>query len=175
MESDPIQAVKQPRAKPQPAPPQPPVQQPVQPVEQVQQPQPAPAIVIPKKKKTLSEAQKATLERGRANLKAKKEQQLKVTEEYKESLILLKAEQLKQQKKNMKKSVGLPAVSDDEEEVIEVKPKKKKPRKLIYVSESESEEEEVVYKSKPKSNKVPPTPPNTPANNGPRMGGITFY
>ena len=65
------------------------------------------------------------------NPKAKKEQQLKETEAYKENMILLKAEQLKQQKKNIKKSVGLPPVSDNEEKVIEVRPKKKKAKKIV--------------------------------------------
>ena len=58
-------------------------------------------------------------------------------------MIELRAEQLKQHKKTLKKQVGLAPESDAEEEVIYIAPKKKK---IVYV-ESESEEEEVVYRN----------------------------
>ena len=67
----------------------------VQPVAAVQ---PAAAIqpLPPKPKRTLSEKQKETLQRGRDNLKAKKVQQLKDTQAYKDQMVELRAEQLKQ-------------------------------------------------------------------------------
>ena len=76
-----------------------------------------PIIETPiKPKKQLSEKQKETLARGRENLKKKKEEQLKETQKYKDEMILLKAEQLKNHKKEIKKSVGLPPESDEEYE-----------------------------------------------------------
>jgi hypothetical protein len=177
MENDSIQAPKQSRAKKQVDVTAPVIAPPVTPAPVATAPVAPVVAPTPKPKKQLSEAQKATLAKGRANLKAKKEQQLKETAEYKDNMVLLRAEQLKLHKKNIKKSVGLPEVSDedDEELVVKIEPRKRKPKKkVVYISESESEEEEIIYKKTRRKagndNTPPPAPPNTPAR-----GGLTFY
>ena len=109
-----------------------------------------------KPKRTLTEKQKETLAKGRANLKAKKEQQLKDTQAYKDQMVILRAEQLKQHKKVLKKQVGLPPVSDNEDEEVEVvyKAPKQKKKKIVYIESESESEEEVVYKKTPKKRKI---------------------
>ena len=138
-------------------------------------------IDVPKVKRTLSDKQKETLAKGRANLKIKKEQQLKETQYYKDEMVLLRAEQLKQHKKTLKKQVGYSGrelESDSETDIraiesVVCKAKKPRKKKVVYVeSDSESEEEQIVYKKATK--KKVPVPP-TPVPTAPPTGKITFY
>src|SRR3984957_768800 len=134
-------------------------------------------IDVPKVKRTLSEKQKETLAKGRANLKIKKEQHLKETQHYKAEMVLLRAKQLKQHKKTLKKQVGMAPESDSETDIraiesVVCKAKKPRKKKVVYVeSDSESEEEQIVCKKATK--KKVPVPP-TPVPTAPPAGKITF-
>lgn len=92
----------------------------------------------PKPKRKISEKQKEILAQGRANLKAKKEQQLAETAKLKDEAILKRAEQIKKHKDNIYKQIG---VNIDEDSPEEPRYAPKKPAgKIVKYYEYEDDE-----------------------------------
>ena len=118
-----------------------------------------------KPRKPLTEKQKEILNNGRLLLKQNKEKQKIETEQYKEKLVLKKAEMIKNRKANIKIKLALPPDinSDPEEEEEEKIIIKKKPKKkVVYVEESSDEEPVVLKKIRKPKDVIPPPPPETP-------------
>jgi hypothetical protein len=116
-----------------------------------------------KPRKPLTEKQKEILNNGRLLLKQNKEKQKIETEQYKEKLVLKKAEMIKNRKANIKIKLALPPdMNSESEEEEKIVIKKKPKKKVVYVEESSDEEPVVLKKIKKPKDVIPPPPPETP-------------
>ena len=117
-----------------------------------------------KPRKPLTDKQKEILNNGRLLMLENKQKAKREAEEYREKLVLKKAELIKNGKKNIKNKLGLPLDIDsdpEEEEEEKIIIKKKPKKKVVYVEES-SDEEPVVLKKIKKPRDVIPSQPQTP-------------
>ena len=115
-----------------------------------------------KPRKPLTEKQKEILNNGRLLLKQNKERQKIETEQYKEKLVLKKAELIKNRKANIKIKLAIPTdinsdPEQEEEEKIIIKKKPKK--KVVYIEESSDDEPVVLKKIKKPKDVAPPESP----------------
>ena len=118
-----------------------------------------------KPRKPLTDKQKEILNNGRLLMLENKQKAKREAEEYREKLVLKKAELIKNGKTNIKKKLGLPLDIDsdpEEEEEEKIIIKKKPKKKVVYVEESSDEEPVVLKKIRKPKDVVPPPPPETP-------------
>lgn len=111
-------------------------------------------IAAPKVKRQLTEKQKEILakgrEKGKEQLKLKREQAKKEKQELIEQLAIKKANNLIKKKVGLKKDFDLEEEDDDREDIIiPIQPKKPKKKQIVYLPPESESEEEIVYKRAP--------------------------
>jgi cell division protein FtsL len=132
-------------------------------------------IVAPKQKRQLTEKQKEILakgrEKGKEQLRLKREQAKKEKQELIEQLAIKKANNLIKKKVGLKKDFDLEDADEDEEDIIiPIQPKKPKKKQIVYLPPESESEEEIVYKRAPagrrpvKQELPPPEPAPAPVN-----------
>lgn len=132
------------------------------------------SIQAPKpSKRTLTDAQKANLAKGREigkqrlkeksdkvrEEKLKAEQELKKLElsnsSLKDKAVIKKANNLIKEKLKIKETLGVQDDNDsDEEIIIPIQPKKPKKKQIVYLPPESDSEEEVIYKRAPRKNRA---------------------